>query len=516
MEKIQLVLVDDELSSRNTIKKYLEENDIYEIIADFKNGKTALDWLRKNSVDILLCDMQMPEMNGVELMRNVHIINEYLPVIAISGFDDFNFVRGSLVNGAANYLLKHELTKEYLLHVLDQVREQYRIVPKGKKVYRKRGFCIREEISFQADYIRKLTEENKIEFCCSNVCCIAISPDYKIRKDIHPLEYKQDISKAVIDIISQILGENYPYIIYITKEYHLYILISFEKEKSMLLMMNSISNIAARLQRLAIRMLDTTLSVVCGEVHANLDGAMQEINKIRILLHDKFYLGENRIVYTTVTNPVVYSGQILEDTCWEQLEFEFANHMPAYIDTIGEMLDIMERGQVYKKYAHQCCVQIIQLMKKYGYLEESDTDQQFQKMDQFEVFGQYRSLILEILHRQTQDLRQQERKQYSVNITKALIYIQENYTADISLEKCAEIVGCSYTSLSKEFKKETGLRFVEYLNQQRVNKAKSLLIRNDISMKEIVEQSGFRNYNYFFKVFKEMVGMTPSAFAAKK
>lgn len=157
MEKIQLVLVDDELSSRNTIKKYLEENDIYEIIADFKNGKTALDWLRKNSVDILLCDMQMPEMNGVELMRNVHIINEYLPVIAISGFDDFNFVRGSLVNGAANYLLKHELTKEYLLHVLDQVREQYRIVPKGKKVYRKRGFCIREEISFQADYIRKLT-----------------------------------------------------------------------------------------------------------------------------------------------------------------------------------------------------------------------------------------------------------------------------------------------------------------------------------------------------------------------
>ena len=103
MEKIQLVLVDDELSSRNTIKKYLEENDIYEIIADFKNGKTALDWLRKNSVDILLCDMQMPEMNGVELMRNVHIINEYLPVIAISGFDDFNFVRGSLVNGCLLY-----------------------------------------------------------------------------------------------------------------------------------------------------------------------------------------------------------------------------------------------------------------------------------------------------------------------------------------------------------------------------------------------------------------------------
>ena len=56
MEKIQLVLVDDELSSRNTIKKYLEENDIYEIIADFKNGKTALDWLKKFEMDVWYVD----------------------------------------------------------------------------------------------------------------------------------------------------------------------------------------------------------------------------------------------------------------------------------------------------------------------------------------------------------------------------------------------------------------------------------------------------------------------------
>lgn len=139
MEKIRLVIVDDELTSRNTLKKYLENDKTYEVVADFQNGKTVLEWLRKNPIDILLCDMQMAEMNGVELMRNVHIIDEYLPVIAISGFDDFNYVRGSLVNGAANYLLKHELSKKQLLHALDQVCEQYRIVPKGKKYTAKKG-----------------------------------------------------------------------------------------------------------------------------------------------------------------------------------------------------------------------------------------------------------------------------------------------------------------------------------------------------------------------------------------
>lgn len=104
MAKIKLMIVDDELISRNTIKKLLEDNGSYEVVADFSDGNAALDWLRGNDIDILLCDMQMPGMNGVELIRMIHVINEFLPVIAISAFDNFDYVRGSLVNGAANYL----------------------------------------------------------------------------------------------------------------------------------------------------------------------------------------------------------------------------------------------------------------------------------------------------------------------------------------------------------------------------------------------------------------------------
>ena len=90
MNRIRILIVDDELTSRNTIKKLLEGSEIYEVAGDFSNGKMALDWLRQNTADIMLCDMQMPGIDGVELMRSVHIINEYLPIIAIRGFDDFD------------------------------------------------------------------------------------------------------------------------------------------------------------------------------------------------------------------------------------------------------------------------------------------------------------------------------------------------------------------------------------------------------------------------------------------
>ena len=122
MEKIKLAIIDDELISRNMIKKLIQDHGQYEVVADFADGKSAVEWLRCNEIDILLCDMQMPEMNGVDLLRIIHVIQEYLPVIVISGFDNFDYVRGSLVNGAANYLLKHELTRESLLQVLEQVR----------------------------------------------------------------------------------------------------------------------------------------------------------------------------------------------------------------------------------------------------------------------------------------------------------------------------------------------------------------------------------------------------------
>ena len=140
MKRITLAIVDDDMVSRSSIKKYLENSDKYEIVMEFIDGKGLLNWLKNNSVDILLCDMRMAEIDGVELMRALHLLYEYMPIVAISSFDDFYYVRGSLRNGAANYLLKHELTREYLESVLDKVCDQYNIHPSENRIYKKRGY----------------------------------------------------------------------------------------------------------------------------------------------------------------------------------------------------------------------------------------------------------------------------------------------------------------------------------------------------------------------------------------
>lgn len=516
MATIKLALVDDELMSRNTIKKYLEGNGTYEIAADFQNGKMALEWLRKNSIDILLCDMQMPEMDGVELMRNVHIIDEYLPIIAISSFDDFNYVRGSLINGAANYLLKHEITKENLLYVLGQVREKYHIVPAEKNICCQRGFCIYDKNEFTEENLMRLSSKGIINFHCHNVVPIAIGPDYKLSGGANITEYKQDISKAVLDLLNQILGNQYEYVVYVSKQYHITLLISFAGERSTLFMLNTITNLTGRLKRQILRMLDITVTLVNGEVHKSLKPALEEAGRLADILKDKLYLGGNRIVPAAVAKKLEYSTEEIPGSLWAQLSFELGHQMEESLDTICEILDLIEQKRFQRGKMLWSLKELARLLDSYGFIPEAEMQQAVGPMEEYEEYGQLKAILLELLHQKIQKTKQESQKNYPPQIERAISYINKNYMNDISLEKCAEMIGISYTYLSREFKRATGMRFVEYLNCQRLNKAKSLLIREDIPVKKVAELSGFRNYNYFFKVFKEIEGVTPSEFGAKK
>lgn len=511
MSKIKLILADDELTSRNTIKNYLKDDPDYEIVADFSDGRSALNWLRENDVDILLCDMQMPEMTGVELMRLVHIINEFMPVIAISGFDNFDYVRGSLVNGAANYLLKHELTKERIRTVLDQVREKYRIVPKENSFCRRTGYCIYDSRQYTEKHIRQLVSKGKIAFECINIVPLVLSPDYRLTENIIPAEYKQGIVSAVTDILSQILGQEIQYLVYITQRYHLVILLSFYNMRSNLYMLNTLKNLTGRLQRQIIRMLDLTCTMIIGDVHLELEKAVEESISMEKCLEDKLYLGGNRIVSFAVYSKATYTDEELPRKLWKRLEYELKNEVVGMADTIRSMFEMMEE----KHCSREQVIKNVQRMIRMIFDGEKEEEKKLEdKICEYEIFEDFRGEILEIYYHRKMYCSE-KRKKYSTVVAHVMEYVEKNYSKEISLESCAQEVGCSYTHLSRIFKQETGIRFVEYLNQCRINKAKSFLIGQDFSMKEIVEKTGFRNYNYFFKVFKESEGMTPSEFAAK-
>ena len=511
MEKIKLAIIDDELISRNMIKKLIQNNEQYEVVADFADGKSAVEWLRSNEIDILLCDMQMPEMNGVDLLRIIHVIHEYLPVIVISGFDNFDYVRGSLVNGAANYLLKNELTEKSLLQVLEQVREKYHIVPQERAVCRRMGYCIYDREEFTKTGIEELVRERKIQFGGGSYAALAVSPDYRFSERVNPEEFKRDVCSTILDILSQILGAEYPFIICQTKKFHLLVLLYFQEAKSTLYMMNIMKKLVTRLQKQIIRILDLTSTIAMGIVHMGLEKALAEAEEMDEILEDKLYLGGNRLIQTPVMKKMSYGTGEIPAGLWKQMAFEKKSQGIAEMATLNEFFSVMEQERMPQKRVTENCLEMIRILKPE---KGAEYEKLAERIRGYEIFEMIREDIMDFMNREKMTA-EKERYRYSALVNQVVEYVEKNYREDISLEACAAEFDSSYTHLSRAFKQETGMRFVEYLNEQRINRAKSLLIRGELSMKEIVEEAGFRNYNYFFKVFKESTGMKPGEFAAK-
>jgi YesN/AraC family two-component response regulator len=106
-------------------------------------------------------------------------------------------------------------------------------------------------------------------------------------------------------------------------------------------------------------------------------------------------------------------------------------------------------------------------------------------------------------------------KTYSRYVKEAIGFINEHYKENISLEKVARSIGVSAAYLSRLFSEETGHTLTEYLNKTRIDISKRMLEEKDVRVNEVYEAVGFKNYSYFFKVFKEYSGTTPLEYANK-
>lgn len=112
-------------------------------------------------------------------------------------------------------------------------------------------------------------------------------------------------------------------------------------------------------------------------------------------------------------------------------------------------------------------------------------------------------------------IRDQKEDQSNSAVKKAMLYIQENYSRDISLDDVSSQVNISPYYFSKIFKEETGENFIEYLTRVRIDKAKELLVDENVSVKEAGIQSGYSDPNYFSRIFKKQMDMTPSEYKAR-
>ncbi|MGO4374365.1 response regulator, partial [Paenibacillus sp. MCAF20] len=126
-----VLIVDDEPIIRNGLKSFIDFGGLGLILeGDCANGKEALGVLREKPIDILVTDIKMPVMDGLELTRQALAINPSIKIILISSYNEFEYVREGMKQGAIDYLLKPTLEAEELIAVLQRCKD---LLARGRK-----------------------------------------------------------------------------------------------------------------------------------------------------------------------------------------------------------------------------------------------------------------------------------------------------------------------------------------------------------------------------------------------
>ena len=103
----KLIIIDDDIGTSNSLSNYFPwETQGFQLVEKFHDGITAFRYLQKHSVDLIISDIKMPEMNGIELARKLHEMRRREKIIFISGYKDFEYARSALEYGVRCYCLK--------------------------------------------------------------------------------------------------------------------------------------------------------------------------------------------------------------------------------------------------------------------------------------------------------------------------------------------------------------------------------------------------------------------------
>lgn len=118
--KNRVLVVDDEFHILEGMKRIINRSETFEVAATFLDGKEALDWLNKNSIDIILSDIRMPEMDGLELSSKISKIWPQTKIILLTGHAEFDYAQQALRMGVLDYILK-PCSSEKILETLERV-----------------------------------------------------------------------------------------------------------------------------------------------------------------------------------------------------------------------------------------------------------------------------------------------------------------------------------------------------------------------------------------------------------
>ncbi len=531
----KVIIIDDEPIIRKGIKNLINWKQLdCEVCAEASDGAEGIELIKKILPEIILTDIRMPGLDGLDMLKQVKDIVPNSKIIIVSGYREFEYVHEAIKCGAFDFLLKptrlEELTSVLAraVEVLNEQKLRHSEVDKFKLLFEQNIPLLKEkllcDIVFEINSNEnEITEKMKLfDIHINNFIFIVIENDLD-ESSVNTQYDKHLYQFGIINSFEEIMAEKY--------EVHV---ISLNSNKvGFIIQNNAYSGInmakilekTAYLQEMIFNAFGISISIAVSTEGSSVFQLPDKLKECQYSLEYKSYLGNSSIIqYSDLNSFFKYEDySLLERYKKQLLEGVKAGNediVKASSDSISNYISANTISIDYLKNFYYSALSSINNIRISVLAANSDKKHEegkdiasliklIEKSDNTEELN---SLLQQVALKIAKKVNSFNNKSIRVTLKKAIDYINEHYAEPVTLNEVAEHTFVTTFYISRMFKKELGISFIDYLNEIRIEKAKVLL--KDVRYKsyEVASIVGIPDPHYFSRLFKKHSGISPSEY----
>ncbi|WP_086315311.1 two-component system, response regulator YesN [Enterococcus sp. 7F3_DIV0205] len=483
-----VLLVDDEYMIVNGLKKIISwEAEGFSIKGTARNAKEALTMMETEAIDLVITDITMPEMTGLEFIEAAQKEAREFEFMILSGYQKFDFLKGGLQLGAINYLMK-PVDKVELLKSVKKARK--RLDERNQQETRNGLYSeillsqwvngeIDKDSYEELDRLVNTTEKSEW-----TVLLIEVNRE----KKINVIDWLENQQQSLL--FTRNLGD---------KSLIVHIFKGGKYQLNQLLIANPLQANE-----------DDSWLISVGETVSDWEDVPDSYEKAnQTLQRYKFYEASgSNVLYSVFSDDFDLSADIINFN-----KTLMVGDFTTIETTIAEIFAKTQKiGARPEDVRHITFMLFMDIYRRFNHLDEGEYQQVLDDINHSSNADKLHDILSTTV---TQITREKIAYDYSENVQKVIDKIRSDYTSELTLKCVAQSLHLNVMYLGQLFKKETKKSFSQYLNQYRMKKAQNLLLYTDDNVNEIADKIGFNNSTYFSQIFKKMNDLTPKEFREK-
>ncbi len=524
----KVILVDDEDEVREGIKLKIDWRSCgFELVGDYDNGRDALEVLEPLQPDVIITDICMPFMDGLELAGKALQSLRDVKTVILTGYEDFDYAQQAIKLKVNDFLLKPINSQEFtgfllkLKSELDRERQKREDLSQLRHQLNQSLPLLKERFLERMVVSRLKPEEIERKFLyfqlfLSGPAYLALTMDIDDHDKRSESDYDAELLQfAAFNIVQEIFERENGGIAFRTRDTKTVVFMSGSPRETEMLA----QSLASHAKYSINKYLRLSVSIGIGRTCRDKQLLFKSYQEALSALDYRFLLGKNRIISI---DDLEY-GKTVEHFSYDEWEKKLLSAMRAgnrnQVKSVLEewMEDLRKTNPSIEKCYGSVYKLVVALM---NHITESGFDEK-------EVLGGYP--FIQITAMKTLDdvtvwlyatcerilafLNEKRNDVAKSQMILAEKFIQDNYNQDhLSLRHVCSHIFMSISYFSLLFKEHTGETFVEYLTRIRMEKAKELLVNTQLKTYEIASRVGFGDPQYFSVIFKRSTGMSPKEY----